>query len=102
MRIVWTAHAIERVGQRFGFSKEIQIPNAMMFRMGRNGVDGQKFRLGCGDVVYIFVKDGDVLTIVTVHRRENENYLKKFPKSRGYDVSQRRSGKRVKEEEYSI
>lgn len=95
MRITWTSHAIERVEQRFGMDKS--IPTEMMVAMGKKADDGQKFRLGCGDVVYIFVKDADVLTILTVHKRE-ECRLKPT-KQKGYE---RRSGKRVETEEYSF
>ena len=73
LEIIWTTHAIERAGERFGFLPEIKIPNGMIQLIGARTDEGKKFRLGYGDVVYICVRVGDKVKIVTVQRKNNDN-----------------------------
>lgn len=72
IRVIWTQHAIQRAGERFGFLENIKIPNGMIQLIASRSDDGKKFRLGLGDVVYICVKSGDSVYIVTVQRKKND------------------------------
>lgn len=70
VKIVWTTHAIERVGERFGFDSSIKIPNEMIVRLTESSVDGKSVSIGFGDVVYICIRSGSVVKIVTVQKKK--------------------------------
>lgn len=96
MTIIWTKHAIERVGERFGFDSSIQIPNEMIGILGETATEGKAFNLGCGDVVYVCVRHGNVVKIVTVKRKNNDNprSIQNPPRPPGMAKgSKRRSGR---------
>jgi hypothetical protein len=73
LSIQWTKHAIERVGERFGFDKRIIIPNRVMVKVGMQTPEGENFKVRRGKVTYVCQRVEESVKVVTVYERGKQD-----------------------------
>ena len=73
--VVWTKHAIQRAGSRFGFDEKIRIPNRLFIKQALRVQDGQQFKIRSRGIVYVCVLEKTVVKIITVHRDNRQDTL---------------------------
>jgi hypothetical protein len=66
LEVVWTNHAIDRAGQRFGFDPKIRIPNRKLGLVGATKAEGEEFDVHSGKVIYGCIRTNDIVLIRTV------------------------------------
>ena len=74
--VVFTDHAIERVGERFGFTDEIKIPTGILQVLGSSAAQGKKFRFRHGRVIYICQRQKDKVVVLTVMSKTKKKKVK--------------------------
>ena len=68
LRIVWTNHAVLRAMRRFRHDPPREIPVRAISDEGRRKRAGDEWKVRDRGVVYVCVREGDSIVIVTVYR----------------------------------
>jgi hypothetical protein len=68
LAVIWSDHAIQRVGERFGFNNKIRIPNEKIGLKGLEYGIKEEFEVHSGLVIYGCVRVDNGVLIRTVFR----------------------------------
>jgi hypothetical protein len=94
LEVKWSNHAIERVGQRFGFDSNIRIPNKKLGLVGASKSEGEEFEVHSGMVVYGCIRTEGIVLVRTVLKYKPKQVPNEF-ESRG-DARRRRVWETIK------
>lgn len=72
LEIVWTAHAVVRVQERFGFRNKYKIPVEEIQAAGATKSIGDVFRVRCFSIRYVCVRVLRGVRILTVFRTKKK------------------------------
>lgn len=68
MHLFFSKHALQRVGERFGFKSKYKIPQNELLQIGFAKQEGQVFYVRLGSVVFVCKRVLQQVIVITVMR----------------------------------
>jgi len=68
MHLFFSKHALQRVGERFGFKSKYKIPQNEMLQLGANKQEGEVFYVRLGSVLFVCKRVSQQVIVITVMR----------------------------------
>jgi hypothetical protein len=85
IRIYWSMHAIERVGERFGFTDQL-IPNEKILDKAKRFFANGEFEIKDDGIVYVCHKYGKKVLIKTVYKKGSKRDAAKTRRTKDWNV----------------